>query len=861
MLALALAAGASAQPLRYDGADLRDVIADAERRTDWRFLYADALVAGRRVSLRADAAGLPDALARALAAQGVGVEADPERRRILLVPAPPQARSAAPPAERVRPERVVRGRVLDAETGLALPFATVTWRDGRRGVVADVDGGFWLTLRDAEATGRTVLVASFVGYRPQAAAPAGRAVTFRLAPEAVAQAAVVVDGFALAALDTAWAARVQPGRFDALADGGGVRALGILPSVAPSGLFGDATVVRGSPSDAFEVRLDGVPIYNPSHLFGLADAFNGDALRAVALHVGVAPARVAVSPGGALDYVTATGSPRAPTAQAGVSSLAARGALSAPLRTGRTTALVGGRRSLLGALPWTDGLVEHGLGVARPTSALPAGTADAGARVVRVTATDAAFWDLHAALADDRADGGRTAWTAYAGGDETRLDALRLSLDDSGHLAEAAVATRNRWGSRATSLTDRRPLSSRAALTTTLGGSLYDARFGQSDFAFRRPGPDPLAVRFDTLGYDNGFGEAVAAQRLDAAWRGGVLSGGYRVHLYRQRYRESARERPVFESERAARRLDVHAAWDGAVRPGLDLDAGLRAHAYSGADLRVSPRLRVRWRAAPDLSLSAAVGRSVQVAHRLTLDAVAGASAWVLSDSGETITEADLAEASLDARLGGATLSLAAYAKTTRGLWLYAEGRDVRQRAGASVLTRPWLTGVDGRAQGVEALARVPFGPWSVGASAAWARADLGHPALDGGQPFPAAWDRRVRVTLLADGPVLPGVRLAAAWTVASGVPNPLADVAGEADRLGPLSRLDLRLVARRQIGGADAALALAVRNVLDADNAVTREATPVVRRAAGESRRLGVVPLDIYDAGVLPTLDLSVRW
>ena len=70
------------------------------------------------------------------------------------------------------------------------------------------------------------------------------------------------------------------------------------------------TIVRGSSADAFEVRLDGVPIYNPRHLFGLADAFNLDALRAVALHYGVPPARSAAPPGGTLEYVTSAGALR-----------------------------------------------------------------------------------------------------------------------------------------------------------------------------------------------------------------------------------------------------------------------------------------------------------------------------------------------------------------------------------------------------------------------------------------------------------------------------------------------------------------------------------------------------------------------
>ena len=666
-------------------------------------------------------------------------------------------------------------------------------------------------------------------------------------------------------MDTAWAARLRPGRYDAVGEGGGLRALEVLPGVAPQALFSEGLVVRGSPSDAFEVRLDGVPIYNPRHLFGLVDAFNGDALRAVALHVGVAPARVPVAPGGAVEYVTATGSPRRTAVQAGVSTLAARGTVSAPVRPGRTTALVGARGSLLEGAPWLSGqLVEQGLGVVRRTSPLPTGAEDALSRVLDVQATGARFWDVHAALADERAGGGRTVATAYAGGDEADLDALRFvraSREDAG-VVRRPVATRNRWGSRAASLVDQRLLSPRLSLATTVGGSLYDARFARSDFAFRfvRTTENPLLQLVDTLGYDNDLREGVVAQRLDAALGGGVASAGYSLHGYRQRYEETAATRRTFVAERTATRLDVHGAWNGRLA-GLDLDAGLRTHLYSGHGLRVSPRLRARAVLAPGVAVAGGLGRSVQVAHRLTLGDVVGAASWVLSGPDETLTEADLAEASVEAGTAGPTLALAAYAKDTRGLWLHTEDRTLRGLADATVLTLPWIDGVEGRARGVEALVRVPLGPWSAGLSAALSRSELRHPALNGGAPFAAEWDRPLRATALADGPLAPGVRVAASWTVASGAPNPLADDAGEADRLGPTSRLDVRLVARRRVGAATAELAVAVRNATDRDNAVTRERTALVRADRQGRLRLAAVPLDVYDAGLLPTLDLSVSF
>lgn len=861
-VALGLWAGeAYGQEFAFDGAPLRDVIENVEQRSDWRFLYSDALVAPVNIGFRADADALPDTLSRVLAPEGIRVEADRERRRVLLVP--------APKSEEQEQRRVVRGRVVDAETGEPLPFATVTWDDGQRGAVADAAGAFVLALplRQAQGTPATVeplpLTASFVGYDPQTVASRADALVFRLRPDAEAYAAVVVDAFSfLAPVDTAWAARLQPGRYGVIGEGGGLRALDVLPSVAPSAAFDEGLIVRGSPSDAFEVRLDGVPIYSPRHLFGLVDAFNSDALRSVGLYVGVAPARVAVAPGGAVEYATATGSPRGPSVEVGVSSLAARAAVAVPLRPGRTTALVGGRTSLLEAAPWSnDAIVEEGLGVQKRTSPLPRATAEALGFVVDVEETNASFWDFHAGIADERPGGGRTVVSAYAGGDDTGVAALRFfSEGDETSPVQRPVSTQNEWGSGAVSLLDQRPLGQRFVLHSRIGGSTYDARFGQSDFTFNADRLNPLAAFVDTLGYDNELREGVVAQHLDAVLGVGIATAGYSLHVYSQRYEETAASRPTFVTEQTATRLDLHLGWNGRAG-GLDLDAGLRTHLYSAAGVRLSPRLRARYVVTPGVAVSGAVGRSAQFLHRLTLGDVVGAAAWALTDEGNTVTEADLGEATVELGAPWATLQLTGYLKRTRGQWLHVESGALRDRLDRTVLQFPWLTGVGSNARGLEALLRVPVRPWSFGASAALARVDLQHPSLEDGEPFLADWDRTLQTTFLADGPILPGLWLAASWTVASGVPNPLAARFREDERLDPISRLDLRLTAQRRWGGTTASFSVGVRNLLDQDNVVTREPTAILRRTLRGELRLGRVPLDVYDAGILPTFDAALRW
>lgn len=875
---LVLASAAQAQTtLVYDDVPLRDVIEDVEARTDWRFLYRDALVAGARVRLTASSSTVPDALAQVLAPQGISVDADPSRRQILLASAPRRSVSptvaSAPPAPEAT--RRVRGRVVDAETGEPLPFATVTWDGGRLGTVCDSEGGFSLELRGDAARQRTTLTASFAGYETSSSAPAGEAVTFRLQSPALSPSAIVIAAPLLdTVLDDDWATVVQRGA--GIGEGGGLRALEALPSVAPSALFSDGTVVRGSAPDAFEVRLDGVPIYNPRHLFGLADAFNLDALRAVALHYGVPPARSAAPPGGSLEYVTSAGSMRQARVQAGVSSLGVRATVEGPLRPGRTSALLAARLSTLGTVPWSVGedLVALGLGAETRTSPLPQNTLDAFDLATRVTGTSAAFGDLHLALADEGAQGRRTTVTVYLGGDRTSLDALRRKRevfgDEDSPIVQIPVETHNRWGSGAIGIGDRRTLGASVTLSSQVGLSAYDARFETDDYSYRRT-RNPLEMIVDTLQYANTLREVVWSEQVDTMLGAGVLTLGADAHLYRVAYEELARRvrdsRQVFERSQAEQRVDLHAAWAGPLGGRLRADVGGRAHLYSAdRQVRVSPRLRLTAVLGPSVSVSAGFGRSHQFVHRLTLGDAPAAAAWVLSAESEPPTESDHLEGAISAQLGRASVHVAVYGKQTRNLREHTESRTSRRLRETAVLALPWLPDVEAQSRGLETMMRLPAGPVALGAVYALTRTDLEHLDLNDGDPFRADWDRRHRLTLSADASPGYGLAIGVAWTWASGAPNPLEVINGtslgdffpQEAELSAIQRLDVRIAHSQRMGPTRLTATLAVRNVLGSDNVTVREFTSLLQTRDGD-RRFLPFPLDVYDVGRLPTFDLAI--
>ncbi|MEL7222586.1 MAG: carboxypeptidase-like regulatory domain-containing protein, partial [Bacteroidota bacterium] len=70
-----------------------------------------------------------------------------------------------------------------------------------------------------------------------------------------------------------------------------LKALQLLPGVQSGGEGQNGLYVRGGSPDQNLVLLDGVPVYNVSHLLGIFSVFNADAIKNVTLTKGGFPAR------------------------------------------------------------------------------------------------------------------------------------------------------------------------------------------------------------------------------------------------------------------------------------------------------------------------------------------------------------------------------------------------------------------------------------------------------------------------------------------------------------------------------------------------------------------------------------------
>ncbi|HSU51716.1 MAG TPA: TonB-dependent receptor [Segetibacter sp.] len=154
--------------------------------------------------------------------------------------------------------RVVTGRVINDETGLAMAGASITVKGTARGTVSDNDGNFSIGI---SSTGTSILVINSVGFAPQEIQVGSRTnLTIKLASQAKAMDEVVVVGYGERRK------RDLTGAVASVQSKDIVRANPVLAAKAIQGQVAGATVTKSSnrPGAPYSITIRGENTINNS---------------------------------------------------------------------------------------------------------------------------------------------------------------------------------------------------------------------------------------------------------------------------------------------------------------------------------------------------------------------------------------------------------------------------------------------------------------------------------------------------------------------------------------------------------------------------------------------------------------------
>lgn len=253
----------------------------------------------------------------------------------------------------------INGYVTEANSSEHLVSANVYTSNLDHGTTTNKFGFFSLTLPCISDTSSVVLEASYVGYNhAEKTVPlqTDTLITFALKPvlkmqeiEVVGQAKESITNSTRMSVTSVSGSRINNtpvllGEADVL------KTLQLLPGVQ-GGLEGTSGLnVRGGSPDQNLILLDGVPVYNAYHLFGVFSVFNSDAVKHVEITKGGFPARYGGRLSSVVEVNMKEGNMKNYEGKAGIGLIASRLTFEGPIVKDKASFIVSARRTYLDLL-------------------------------------------------------------------------------------------------------------------------------------------------------------------------------------------------------------------------------------------------------------------------------------------------------------------------------------------------------------------------------------------------------------------------------------------------------------------------------------------------------------------------------
>ncbi|MCZ8216065.1 MAG: TonB-dependent receptor plug domain-containing protein, partial [Cyclobacteriaceae bacterium] len=248
----------------------------------------------------------------------------------------------------------VYGYIRDGQTGENLISATLLEKGTSKGTTANFYGYYSMQISAGQPTS---LLCSYVGYQPLSISltiTKDTLLNIKLVPQLLDE--IVVVGSELETVHET----VQMSAVDVpvdqikklpafLGEVDVLKVLQLLPGVKSSegstGLY-----VRGGGPDQNLILLDGVPVYNASHLFGFFSLFNADATNRVELIKGGFPARYGGRLSSVIDIAMKEGNMKEIKGEASIGIISAKATIEGPIKKDKTSFIFSARRTYLDVL-------------------------------------------------------------------------------------------------------------------------------------------------------------------------------------------------------------------------------------------------------------------------------------------------------------------------------------------------------------------------------------------------------------------------------------------------------------------------------------------------------------------------------
>jgi hypothetical protein len=525
-----------------------------------------------------------------------------------------------------------------------------------------------------------------------------------------------------------------------------MKAIQLLPGVQGGNEGASGLYVRGGSPDQNLILLDGVPVYNASHLFGFFSVFNADAVKSVSVIKGGFPARYGGRLSSVIDINMKEGNQDGLHAEGGIGLIASRLTIEGPIQKSKSSFMISGRRTYIDLLAQPLMSKQEKVGYF--------------------------FYDLNGKANFSLGKRDHLYISGYGGNDKFYVKENYESMGNN-----SSFSSNLQWGNITAVARWNHQFSQKLFGNLTAYYSQYRFRISAESSEQNGSTTDNFLLKYGSgindkaLRYD--FDYSPSARH---AMKAGV---SYTDHTYTPSAQQTKVEsggQPSIDTtigDSPIRASEVDAYIEDEIRISDRMKANLGIH-WAGFSVghsffnSLQPRVSMLYRISDKLSAKASYVQMAQFIHLLT-----NSSIGLPTDLWLPATERVPPQKSWQGAAGlaythssGAELSLEGYYKEMNGVIEYKEGASF---LGSSTRWEDKIERGNGRSYGAEVFAQKKKGRFTgmVGYTLSWTTRQFG--ALNGGTPFPFRYDRRHDFKVAAVYRISPRIELSAEWLYGSG--------------------------------------------------------------------------------------------
>lgn len=642
----------------------------------------------------------------------------------------------------------VSGYVKDQETGESLIGAHIIDVSSKKGVTTNPYGFFSISV-----TGDSLAV-SYIGYKPklvdlsnqQGSLQIGLSASSNLLEEIIVsdiQEVQEINQMSSIKLNAAQVKKmpVFMGEADIL------KSIQLLPGVQ-SGTEGTSGLyVRGGGPDQNLILLDGVPVYNANHLFGFFSVFNSDAIQNVTLIKGGFPARYGGRLSSVIDIQMKEGNTQEFQAEGSVGLIASKLTISGPLKKGKTSFMLSGRRTYIDLFT------------------VPLARAANSRRVVGYN-----FSDLNGKINHKFSEKDRLFVSFYTGNDRF-FDEYKF--ENTPTFSEKETGRIN-WGNITGTLRWNHVFNNRLFSNSSLIFSRYQFKLNTTiDYQYESPNTSDIFRENDYFSNIRDFGlktDFDYYQGNDHHVRFGLNATHHTLNPGISRFRSHVETDTTFGSTKdelieMASYIEDEMAIDGntSINLGVHFSVAQNQTTYQS----IQPRISINQQISSSLSIKASYSRMAQYIHLLVNSGVGlPTDLWVPSTKRVKPQFSDQVALGLATSARGLSITLEGYYKWMDNLIEYKDG------AGFLDIDNDWEDKVEfgsGDSYGIEFFVQKQTGRHTGWLGYTWSKSNRDFENLNFGRTFPYRYDRRHDLSLLYQLAISERIQFGAVWVFSTG--------------------------------------------------------------------------------------------